>query len=213
MATPSIHGSLLRPPALQILRAAGFHSTRPTVVDTLTDLASRYLQLLAASTAQHAINNHAIDPTPTLDDVLMALQELGALRPQLSRLEEDRAGEEDMRGLESFLAWFSGPVNKEIRRVAGFIPGVGEVVDEDSLEKEDYLTALKKKHSKTGEESRFQGTVLGKSAEPHPIVIEGGTESIQAWGKQIQSRLSSTEPSSAITSLSSNMSIPDTMEI
>lgn len=41
---------------------------------------------------------------------------------------------------------------------------------------------LKKKHSKTGEESRFQGTVLGIPAEGKPVIIEGGPfESIQAW--------------------------------
>ena len=43
--------------------------------------------------------------------------------------------------------------------------------------------ALKKKHSKTGEESRYQGTVLGIPAEDKSIIIEGGPfESIQAWG-------------------------------
>ncbi|KAM5451178.1 hypothetical protein MaudCBS49596_003883 [Microsporum audouinii] len=213
MATPDLHISLLRPPVIQILRAAGFHSTRPAVVDTLTDMASRYLLLLASSTAQHAANSHAVCPIPTLDDTLMALQDVGALRPQISRLEEDRCGEEDMRALEAFLSWFTGPVNTEIRRVCGFIAGEGEVVDEDSLEKEDYLSALKKKHSKTGEESRFQGTVLGKDAEERPITIEGGIESIKAWRMQIKSREQSSEPSSVISSLSSNISDPDAMEI
>lgn len=50
--------------------------------------------------------------------------------------------------------------------------------------------ALKKKHSKTGEESRYQGTVLGKSNEPHPIVIEGGAGSIRDWKAQIAGRAS-----------------------
>lgn len=45
-----------------------------------------------------------------------------------------------------------------------------------------FLTALKKKHSKTGEESRYQGTVLGIPAEEKPLIIEGGpVESIQEW--------------------------------
>lgn len=140
MATPNLHITLLRPPIIQILRAAGFHSTRPAVLDTLTDIASRYLLLLASSTAQHATNSHPAEPTANLDDIIMALSEAGALKPQLSRTEEDMQGEEDMRGLEAFLSWFSGPANTEIRRVAGFIAGEGEIVDEESLEKEDYLT-------------------------------------------------------------------------
>jgi len=48
---------------------------------------------------------------------------------------------------------------------------------------------LKKKHSKTGEESRFQGTVLGKPAEDRPIKIEGGSaESVDAWIQQAARR-------------------------
>ena len=46
---------------------------------------------------------------------------------------------------------------------------------------------LKKKHSKTGEESRYQGTVLGKPAEERPIRIEGGDyDSIQAWEARLR---------------------------
>ena len=49
--------------------------------------------------------------------------------------------------------------------------------------------ALKKKHSKTGEESRFQGTVLGKGADIKPIRLEGGhTESIEGWEAQLRDR-------------------------
>ena len=39
-----------------------------------------------------------------------------------------------------------------------------------------------KKHSKTGADSRFQGTILGKPADPKPIRIEGWeAESIEQW--------------------------------
>lgn len=49
--------------------------------------------------------------------------------------------------------------------------------------------ALKKKHSKTGEESRYQGTVLGIPAEDKPIIIEGGPfESIQAWESKMREK-------------------------
>ncbi|KAK2796190.1 hypothetical protein FQN52_000168 [Onygenales sp. PD_12] len=214
MSAPNLHHSLLRPPVIQLLRAAGFHSARPAVIDTLTDLAARYLLLLASSTNDHATNSHSEIPIPSLEDVLMALQDAGALRPQMTFSEELVRGDEDMRGLESFLAWFSGPANKEIRRVAGFLPSEGDVVDQDSLEKEDYLTSLKKKHSKTGEESRYQGTVLGKSGEVHPIVIEGGAQSIKAWGVQVRSRETSAESvSSAMSSVPSSLSDVGDMEI
>lgn len=142
MSAENLHNSLLRPPIVQILRAAGFHSARPSALDTLTDLAARYLLLLASSTVDHAQNSHENSPTPCVDDVRMALYEAGALRPQMNPMEEQLRGEEDMRGLEAFLGWFNGPVNKEISRIAGFIASQGDVMDADSLEKEDYLSGM-----------------------------------------------------------------------
>jgi transcription initiation factor TFIID subunit 3 len=46
-----------------------------------------------------------------------------------------------------------------------------------------------KKHSKTGVESRFQGTVLGVPAEPKTVKIEGGgAESIEEWNRRTRER-------------------------
>ncbi|KAI5283058.1 hypothetical protein KEM54_002456, partial [Ascosphaera aggregata] len=98
--SPSLYHTLLRPPIIQILRAAGFHAARPTVVDTLTDLAARYLLLLASSTAAHIDLSHPETPRPTLPDILYSLREAGAFRPQLSECEEWTKGEEDLRGVE-----------------------------------------------------------------------------------------------------------------
>jgi transcription initiation factor TFIID subunit 3 len=49
--------------------------------------------------------------------------------------------------------------------------------------------ALMKKHSKTGVESRFQGTVLGVPSEPKTIKIEGGgADSIEEWCRKTRER-------------------------
>lgn len=140
MSSPSVYHALLRPPVIQILRSVGFHAASSAVVDSLTDLAARYLTTLAESVVENAANSHEDVPVPTLDDILFALGDAGALRPQKSVLEEMLRGEEDTRGLDAFLSWFSGHTNTEIRRVAGFIASEGELEDVDSLEKEDYLT-------------------------------------------------------------------------
>ncbi|KAK2764543.1 hypothetical protein FQN54_009238 [Arachnomyces sp. PD_36] len=215
MAAPNLHNALLRPPIIQILRAAGFHSTRPAVLDTLADVTARYLLLLASSTAEHANITHEDDPVPTMADVRRALHEAGALRPQKTEMEERFEGEEDLRGVEAFTSWFSGPEHQEIRRIAGFVPSEGDLVDADSVATEDYLTALKKKHSKTGEESRYQGTTLGKSGEEHPIVIEGGIESIKGWGKEVKTRaeeaVAADSSSSAMSSVPSGLSDDEVM--
>lgn len=164
----SLHHSLLRPCVLHILRAAGYHSTRPSVLDALTDLTARYLIILAQSTVRHASLNHS-EPELALEvsvqDVRMAMQDCGVLGPEMMMEEQEFDGMEDTRGVDEFISWAMGPKAQEIQRIA--FEGNGEV-------KEDYLTVLKKKQSTTGDdESRYAGTVLGKEAEPRTIKIEG----------------------------------------
>lgn len=48
----------------------------------------------------------------------MAMQDCGALVPEKILEDEDIDGQEDMRGVENFLAWVTGKANREIRRVA-----------------------------------------------------------------------------------------------
>lgn len=146
MSSQALYSTLLRPSILHILRAAGFHATRPAVLDTLVDLASRYLILLAQKTAAHALLNQQ-ELTPTILDVRMALQDVGALQPQQSIMEEQCLGEEDMRGIEAFVGWMKGEGNREIRRVAGLIPSKAEKKAESlSLDpaepREDFLTSM-----------------------------------------------------------------------
>lgn len=142
MSTHALYTSLLRPPILHILRAAGFHATRPAVLDTLVDLTIRYLMLLASSTVSHAYSNHN-DACADVTDVRMALQDVGALVPQVSATEEQWNGEEDMRGVQAFLEWMTGGMNKEIRRIAGLLPTEGEVIDVEAAgHKENFLTGM-----------------------------------------------------------------------
>lgn len=204
-AGQQLHSSLLRMPIIHILRAAGFHSTRPSVLDTLVNITERYLLLLATTTLNHALDNHNT-PTPTITDVRLALTECGALTPVMSAAEEDwtekfrhsmsdysdmkhgdtrrqgeinRRADQDTRDVREFIQWIMSEQNREIRRIAGVLPEVGPG---GTVAGEDYLTALKKKHSKTGEESRYQGTLLGKPAEDRPVKIEGGpVESLLEW--------------------------------
>ncbi len=132
MTTPqALHHSLLRPCVLHILRAAGYHSTRPSVLDTLTDLAARYMFVLAQTTVKNAVVKQG-EPELALEisvqDVRMAMEECGALLPGLVEEDQDFFGE-DTSGVEDFVLWATGPKNREIRRVA---------LEGDS--KEDYLT-------------------------------------------------------------------------
>lgn len=245
MSANTLHNSLLRPAILHILRAAGFHSARPSVIDTLADITARYLLLLASRTATNAHSNHNT-LEPDITDVRMALQDCGLLTPSLTAAEEAwkealrkpleeypernglrakermRRDEEDTRDVREFVDWVRGAQNAEIRRIAGLeAQRTIEATDmEGRGDLEDYLTsmynfptrqcvvlgrlghsgrgdrntdkcstALMKKHSKTGVESRYQGTVLGQPAEARPVRIEGGpVETIQEWVLRTQQR-------------------------
>lgn len=156
MATPpAFFHALLRPAILQILRATGYHATRPAVLDSLTDLAARYMLLLCQNTAHHAAINHAgrgghddsdddddsegegnggsaVAPAQaddfTLTDVRLALQDAGAFGAERTVTEEMWRGEEDTRGVEEFIAWFAGPRMKELMEF-GNADGESEATD------------------------------------------------------------------------------------
>ncbi|KAF2750603.1 hypothetical protein M011DRAFT_474114 [Sporormia fimetaria CBS 119925] len=212
----SVHepfNTLLRPAVLHILRAAGFHGARPSVVDTVVDLTARYMMLLAERTAYNAYSNHN-DLTPDITDVRMAMQDCGLLVPTLTGAEEiwkemlrkpledydehtgARAKEakrrlvEDTADVTEFVEWAKGEKNREIRRIAGVLkPTLSATEALDALEMEDYLTTLMKKHSKTGVESRFQGTVLGLPGDPKPVRVEGGpVDSIDDWCRRTREK-------------------------
>ncbi|KAJ4400786.1 hypothetical protein N0V91_008417 [Didymella pomorum] len=206
--------NLLRPAVLHILRATGFHYGKPSAVDTVVDLTARYLTLLAERTAYNAYSNHN-DLTPDISDVRMAMQDCGLLVPTMTageelwkeylrkpledyngesgarEMEERRRDAEDTADVTEFIEWVQGEQNKEIRRIAGTYKPVATNPTEqlDQLEMEDYLNTLMKKHSKTGVESRFQGTVLGIPSEIKPVKIEGGgPDSIEEWNRRTRER-------------------------
>ncbi|KAJ4331696.1 hypothetical protein N0V95_009835 [Ascochyta clinopodiicola] len=206
--------NLLRPAVLHILRATGFHYGKPSAVDTVVDLTARYLTLLAERTAYNAYSNHN-DLVPDISDVRMAMQDCGLLVPTMTAgeelwkeflrkpleeyngesgardMEEARRDAEDTADVTEFIEWVQGEQNKEIRRIAGTYKPVATNPTEqlDQLEMEDYLNTLMKKHSKTGVESRFQGTVLGIPAELKPIKIEGGgPDSIEEWNRKTRAK-------------------------
>lgn len=127
---PSLFHALLRPSILQILRATGYHSTRPAVLDSVTDLAARYLSLLCETTARHAAHNHGDSADFDIVDIRLALQDAGALLPERSPAEQLWRGEEDVRGVEEFIAWFAGQRMRELMEVG---KGDGEADATDYL--------------------------------------------------------------------------------
>lgn len=122
-ASPAVFHALLRPAIIQVLRATGFHSAKPAVIDSLTDLAARYLEILCNQTSHNAADralNEAYlgEAEPGIVDVRVALQEIGAFMPERDWEEQDFAEVEDTRGVEDFVAWAKGPRTEQMKRVA-----------------------------------------------------------------------------------------------
>jgi len=222
MSERMLYHALLRPAIIQILRAQGFSGTKPSVIDTVTDLAANYLMLLATRALVHAHTNH-IEPKLDITDVRMAMVDCGILQPSTTASQEvwrellrkpveeipDRGrlhqaviserDEQDTEDVTAFVNFFRSNAYKEIIRVAGVLPEEDITGEVEKRKPQSYLVALKKKkHSKTGEGSRFQGTVLGKRGEMRAVRIDGTSgqpESIGEWQdrvKQISRKLAST---------------------
>lgn len=166
MSSTNLNHALLRPAVLQTLRAVGFHSARPSVIDTFTDLTAKYIMLLASRTAIRALENHN-DATPDTTDVRLAMGDCGLFSPSLTASEEvwrellrkplsevpDSNGlreleaasrnAEDTAEIAEFFHWFDGPVYKEIKRIAGLEqPDQLSAEVQDAANAEDYLTGM-----------------------------------------------------------------------
>ncbi|KAJ2905361.1 hypothetical protein MKZ38_005660 [Zalerion maritima] len=197
----SVFHSLLRPCVIQILRASGYHATKPTVIDFLTELTSKYLFMLCESTAQHA-STHSPDASPNIVDILDAFEDCAFIPPRpLPSLEngQDDSQDLDLSGFDDLLTWLNDPKYSEIRRIASD--------GEDDFT--DYLSALKKRHSKTNEEARYQGTLLGKPNNHGDVVVEGWEfPTLQAWisTKLEPAQCDSRPPSSGLSSLAGKSS-------
>jgi transcription initiation factor TFIID subunit 3 len=87
------------------------------------------MTLLAAKTASHATLTDELDVS--IQDIRVAMQECGVLLPEKVIEDEIWDGEEDVRGVENFVAWCTGKQNQEIRRIA--LEGAADEAKEDYL--------------------------------------------------------------------------------
>ncbi|KAK6440713.1 hypothetical protein LTR95_003072 [Oleoguttula sp. CCFEE 5521] len=202
-----LHHSLLRPFIIHTLRAAGFHTTKPSVLETLTNLAERHLLLLASTTLLHAQNAHNTSE-PTIADVRMAMRDAGVLVPF------DEAGEEEWRersrrplkeaqgeenaGEARARAEAKRREERDLRdRIAGLAPETGTTavgVGGGRVVADDFVVSLKRKIGKVGEDGRFAGTVLGRMGEEKAVLIEGGpVQSLREWRPPVQEGMKAIE--------------------
>jgi transcription initiation factor TFIID subunit 3 len=139
MTLKKYHLALLRPSVLQILRAQGYYGCRPSVLDSVTELAGEYMAVLAREAHRNAEHNHPWDQNLTIPDVRQALEYVGALVPDDMVKQEDCGGDEDSRGIETFKRWVEGPKNSEINRVAEAFQQSGQLLEPPDGERVDQI--------------------------------------------------------------------------
>ncbi|KAI0896951.1 hypothetical protein F4806DRAFT_415701 [Annulohypoxylon nitens] len=184
-----LHHALLRPVVLQIMRAQGYHSSTPATVDAFTSLVAKYMMTISHRVAKIAVSRdeNGISCIPDITDVRMALEDCGAFMPNKEFTEQIYYGKEDTRGVDSFIQWAMGPKNARIRKVAGLdkpTAGVPEIEGAEEPKETDYLSALKRKHNRTGDDSKYANTILGRGiAEAEPK-----ENPLREWAEQMHKR-------------------------
>ncbi|KAK6336327.1 hypothetical protein TWF696_001888 [Orbilia brochopaga] len=120
--------SLLRISTAQMLRHAGLAGSRPSVLDSLTDMTARYLTLLGATA--RTITESSNRTTSELSDVLSAMEHLGLLKPLTIYLPDY----DDTRAIDNFITWAKSPEIEELRKLAGVVTvEVDEALDGEGL--------------------------------------------------------------------------------
>lgn len=161
----------------QILRGIGFDRAPPSLIDILTDLYIRHLQLLT-SEAQSLASNSGREEI-AVQDITQGLINIGMIKPiDLLDIFETRGRQ---KGTEAFLYWVVGNVPENARIASKptaehlTLKGKPQVLpkfmniegstqqqhQEDEQTDEDWLTYVMKRSTKLGGyEEKFKNTVL-----------------------------------------------------
>ncbi|KAF3288500.1 hypothetical protein TWF970_005566 [Orbilia oligospora] len=124
--------SLLRISTAQMLRHAGLAGSRPSVLDSLTDMTARYLTLLG--TTARSISESSNREESDVPDVLCAMEQVGLLRP----LTLYNADLDDTRAIDNFITWAKSPEIEELRKIAGVVT----VEVDDKKERDEDVNAV-----------------------------------------------------------------------
>jgi transcription initiation factor TFIID subunit 3 len=135
MTLRKFHLALLRPAVLQILRAQGYYSCKPSVLDMFTELAAEYIYTTADATRRAMEHNHPETPMITLPDLRQGLEHVGAFKLDENKREDrEYAGDSVLRGIERFKSWFEEKQNQRITRIAEAFTQTGLLLEASPLE-------------------------------------------------------------------------------
>lgn len=190
--------ALARISVAQLLRVAGIEKCPPSVLDTITDLYIRHLDLVATEAMQLAHHGGRSDAIVT--DVAQAMASTHVIKPVvlLDPFDVDPQGNQ---GMQEFVKWAKGPGPAEARRISrvannaggtsqtaagGLAPatyGITAKKQEDSTPQEEveWLQGLINRQTKMVGPARFKDTVLDPSSEDKLDLKMAGGPSIEEF--------------------------------
>lgn len=197
MTYKKFHLALLRPAILQALRAQGYYTCKPSVLEFFTEIVADYIYNTATATRNAMEHNHPDTPEVTLPDLRQGLEYMGAFtRDENKREDRNFDGDPELRGIQNFKDWFDGKQNQRMTRIAEAFNQTGLLLEAAPLEEGqkvekppiDYLSQLTRKHSKN-DDSRYASTILGKPSDHGEVLVEGGpVSSIDEWREMMFQR-------------------------
>lgn len=99
----------------QLFRAAGVDKSSPIILDTMTDILIRHLDLLSKKATRNAAlsgRNQVV-----IQDVALAMEQIGLIRPRVILDPWDTDPQADV-GMRDFIDWAEGPIPEEARRIS-----------------------------------------------------------------------------------------------
>lgn len=107
--------SVLRITCVQLLRAAGIDRAAPGLVDALTDICVRHLELISKTAAELAHLSGREEAE--VYDVALAMEKVGLIRP-ISILDPRDENPDGISGFNEFIEWAKGAAPRAARQVA-----------------------------------------------------------------------------------------------
>lgn len=135
MTYKKFHLALLRPAILQALRAQGYYTCKPSVLEFFTEIVADYIYNTATATRNAMEHNHPDTPEVTLPDLRQGLEYMGAFtRDENKREDRNFDGDPELRGIQNFKDWFDGKQNQRMTRIAEAFNQTGLLLEAAPLE-------------------------------------------------------------------------------
>jgi hypothetical protein len=183
--------AVLRITCGQILRAAGIDRCTPALLDALTDICARHLDLLSQTSVRLA--NLSGREEPEVYDVALAMERVGLVRP-VAFLDRDDIDPNSIEGFKAFIEWAKGKVPDTARKISRIQTGSINTVVVDRPKVKDgtmsqtdepgtlWFNAMLEK-ARAERHGKLAGTVIDDDGEYNAFSgsIAGGPETIDEF--------------------------------